>query len=233
LIGETADGKMDGPVRGARESGRLTRLVQAMRARVGFLVLCGAWAAGSLSIVAAPAEAAWAHLWLNSQPGDFIGGGHVSDLTYDSSQGALVLSGIRQTLPSGQPSSVEFFVAQDDLGTLASTLIFETHRLGIPIGPGYYPDAQRAGTEALGHPGLDVGFDARGCSTVTGNFTITDLTFGPGNSIEHFAASFEQHCEAQPPALFGSFTYYLVPEPTSLAGFALAGLTTLLRIRRR
>src|SRR5205807_1408426 len=54
------------------------------------------------------------------------------------------------------------------------------------------------------------------------SFTITDATFA-GNTIQSFAASFEQHCEGQPPALFGTFTYNAnVPVPTVASGVARA-----------
>ena len=52
--------------------------------------------------------------------------------------------------------------------------------------------------------------------------------FGADNSIQSFAASFEQHCEGQIPALFGTFTYNAVPEPSTLSLFACVAVVGIL-----
>src|SRR5439155_15598393 len=105
-----------------------------------------------------------------------------------------------------------------------ATLYFSTDQLGIPIQPGFYPDAQRASIASPGHPGLDVSFGSRGCNTVTGNFTIHEFAYSPSLGIQSFSASFEQHCEGAQPALFGTFTFQAVPEPSTLSLFALSSL---------
>ena len=121
-------------------------------------------------------------------------------------------------------------------------LDFSTNQLGIPIQPGFYADAERAAFASPGHPGLDVSFQNRGCNTLTGNFTIDDVTFladpsAPnGLKLNTFSASFEQHCEGAVPALFGTFTFdarpAAVPEPDTYTLIA-AGLLLLGLIRRR
>ena len=91
-----------------------------------------------------------------------------------------------------------------------NSLSRESNQLGIPIQPGFYPDVERAPFASQGHPGLAINFQNRGCNTLTGEFTIHEVTFFSGESgleIETFSASFEQHCEGADPALFGTFTY--------------------------
>src|SRR5262249_59570023 len=99
---------------------------------------------------------------------------------------------------------------------------------------------QRADFASPGHPGLDVSFQNRGSNTLTGEFTITEVTFmtGPaGLEVETFAASFEQHSEGAAPALFGDFTYdariTAVPEPGTFALALVRLLPPLTQLRPR
>ena len=80
-----------------------------------------------------------------------------------------------------------------------------------------------------GHPGLDVSFQNRGSNTLTGQFTIRDLTFSDDlATIATVVVDFEQHSEGLAPALFGHLEYNVagLPEPSPLALLALlCGLT--------
>ena len=170
------------------------------------------------------AAAQIAHLTLQSQPGEFIGLGQNYDLTYTLGNSSI-LAVIRRTLPSGEPAEL-FFTLSGGQNIPFSRLFFSTDALGIPIQPGVFLDAQRFAQP--GHPGLDVSLVNRGCNTLFGNFTISQVSFGPDNSIQSFAASFEQHCEGQIPALFGTFTYNAVPEPSTLSLFACVAVVAIL-----
>ncbi len=168
-----------------------------------------------------------AHLVLESQPGDYIGQGLDFDVTYTPINSSLFFPEIRRTIgPSNAPAELLFV-----LGTVTggpdntfALLFFGTDALGIPIQPGFFPDAERADFASLGHPGLDISFQNRGCNMVSGTFTIDDVVFSDaaaaatGSSIERFSASFEQHCEGFAPALFGTFSYraFGAPEPGTL-----------------
>lgn len=72
-----------------------------------------------------------------------------------------------------------------------------------PLMPGTYLDARRWPFQPAGHPGLSFWGDGRGCNTLTGRFTVEDVTFGPGPTVERLDATFVQHCEGASPALRG------------------------------
>lgn len=172
-----------------------------------------------------------AHLTLQSEPGDYIGGGNNFDITYTPANSIFFSAQIRRTLPSGEPAELLFVLGQQGTPDNFALLFFGTDQMGIPIQPGFYPDAQRADFAEPGHPGLDISFDHRGCNTLTGNFTVNEATFTPDlQTIVSFVASFEQHCEGATPALFGTFSY-VVPEPGTLAIGVGTGVVWLARRR--
>jgi hypothetical protein len=165
-----------------------------------------------------------AHLVLHSEPGDFIGGGSDHDITYTPDNSDFFFANVLDFGLPG-PAYVDF-----SLGTVTccsdntfAFLTFGTNQLGIPLAPGGYADAERAPFASPGHPGLDVGFQNRGCNTLTGSFVITEALFSDaataatGSPVDRFAATFEQHCEGGPAALFGTFSYraFAVPEPAT------------------
>lgn len=167
-------------------------------------------------------QAQFAHLTLQSQPGDFIGQGGTFDIFYTPAPGQFFSAQVRRTIGSPPAPAELLFVMGSSSGPMGNTfalLFFGTDQLGIAIQPGFYPNAERADFASPGHPGLDVSFQNRGCNTLTGNFTVTNATFGAGNAIETFGATFEQHCEGAAPALFGTFTYSAqgIPEPSAWA----------------
>ncbi|GAA5002833.1 hypothetical protein [Streptomyces siamensis] len=59
-----------------------------------------------------------------------------------------------------------------------------------------------------GRGGLDVHGDGRGCTTSTGEFTVTRPARGDDGAVEAFAATFVQHCEGGAAALRGTIHYY-------------------------
>jgi len=72
------------------------------------------------------------------------------------------------------------------------------------LAKGEYPNAQRAGFQPAGTPGLDVFGAARGCNTLSGSFVVNKVSYRADGSVSVFSADFEQHCEEATPALFGS-----------------------------
>ncbi len=124
-------------------------------------------------------------------------------------------------------------------GMPEADLYFTTTKLGIPLHAGYFPDAEASEYGSEGHAGLMVCFNGRGAFSLTGQFTIYDLTYSPNGSdwiINSFAASFEQHVFGDTPALRGMITYELnpVPEPCSMVLIAsgLAGLAGFRKLKQ-
>jgi hypothetical protein len=74
---------------------------------------------------------------------------------------------------------------------------------GQILAPGAYNGASRDAFKAPTVPGLDLSGNGRGCNTLTGSFAIQNVVFGPGNNVEKFDATYEQHCEGGTPALRG------------------------------
>ncbi len=81
-------------------------------------------------------------------------------------------------------------------------LSFSSQQLGQTLAVHTYDQAERAAFASLGHPGLEVYGDHRGCNILSGSFQIHAITWN-GPTLKNFTASFEQHCEGLPAALRG------------------------------
>ncbi len=176
----------------------------------------------------------FARLVLDSEVGDYIGGGVHSDVTYTPANtlffNASILTGLDVAL---QPAFLRFSFYLSESPHEYATLDFATNRLGVPFATGTYTNAERASFASAGHAGLDVTFQHRGSNTLTGSFTVNSVSFftDAGDvKIGGLDVNFEQHSEGATPALFGHFTYSSgvspVPEPETYA-MLLAGLGLL------
>lgn len=169
--------------------------------------------AALLASLGAPAFGApVARLTLQSEPGDAIGGGQSFDIVYTQATSPDFFSATASRPVGGAPSYVSFLVGSPTAQPNTFAILdFSTEQLQVPLAPGTYPGAQRAAFAATGHPGLDVSFQNRGCNTITGSFTVTEVAMTPGSGgsfvVERFAASFEQLCEGSTGLLRGTFTY--------------------------
>ena len=66
-----------------------------------------------------------------------------------------------------------------------------------PLAVGTYTEATRWPFQSPTKPGMDVGgYEGRGCPSVTGQFTVKELTLGQNDDVAIFAADFEQHCQS-------------------------------------
>jgi hypothetical protein len=198
------------------------------------------WIVLALVLLTVPSvQAGTAHLTLMSPPGELIGQGQNFDHTYTG-----VPLGAVQVLNFGgpQPSFLQFsFGTVTPLMNTFAMLAFSTDKLGVVIAPGTYLNAQRAGFESPGHPGLDVTFQNRGANTLTGQFTVNEASFftdSLGNlHVASFDATFLEHADGEVLALTGELNYQsnvVVPEPAglALATCALLGLGLGARCRQ-
>jgi len=137
-------------------------------------------------------------LYLNSQPGDYIGGGIEQLYTAPGSS-------IYASLPmTGSHFSAWAQGWSVDLATPD----------GQPLQVGSYTDAERYPFQSPGHPGLSVTGEGRGCNTDFGQFDVSDIQYAPTGELLVFDATFEQHCENPvSPALFGRIRIDNPPPP--------------------
>ena len=149
---------------------------------------------GSL-FCAASASAVTTYLSMNSQPGDYIGGGATYKFT--------PVDGTFSVTNSSSAVNISFHMADYsqswflDFGSPEST----------KFGGGQYEGAQRTAFRSPTRPGIDVSGDGRGCNRDTGQFLVSDFALAPDGTVARLAIDFEQHCEGSNPALYGSFRY--------------------------
>ena len=152
----------------------------------------------AILLLTGTASAQTTRLFLNSQPGDYIGGGIQQTIT-------TATGGFTATQNFGGGVSIQFSSSQP--GTfLFWTLDFAAPG-NAPLTIGVYENATRFPFQAATEPGLDVSGDGRGCNMLTGRFEVLEVTYGTNGTVKSFAADFEQHCEGQPPALIGSIRF--------------------------
>ena len=68
----------------------------------------------------------------------------------------------------------------------------------------------------MGNPGLNLFGNGRGCSTITGTFTVANAVYGPSGYVQTFDATFEQHCEGSAAAARGEIHIDNPPAPPLL-----------------
>ena len=140
------------------------------------------------------AEAQTTILFLDSQPGDYIGGGVQHTVT--PATGSFTAS---RNFDNGVSISVNTsggvwslaFAAPGDATLTAGT----------------YDNATRWPFQSPTNPGLSVSGMGRGCNTLTGSFVVREALYGSTGQVQAFAADFEQHCEGGAAALLGSIRF--------------------------
>ncbi len=133
-------------------------------------------------------------LFLDSQPGDFIGGG----------QRRVMLPADAQFSLTGTTSHVTVSLTQVDGNSLF--LLFSAPT-GASLSPGAYEAATRDAFHSPLKPGLDIFGEGRGCNRVWGRFFVHEYVVDSAGQVQRFAADFEQHCEDGLPALLGAIRF--------------------------
>jgi hypothetical protein len=143
-------------------------------------------------------------LYMNSQPGDYIGGG--IEQLYTSADSSFSAS-----LPEGG----SHFSATVIQGPYTHWWYVDLAAAdGQPLQIGSYTDAERYPFQSPGHPGLSIVGDGRGCNMDFGQFDVNDIQYAPTGELLVFDATFEQHCESTTaPALFGRIRIENPPPP--------------------
>lgn len=145
------------------------------------------------ALLAAPVTS-WAQttrLFLDSEPGDYVGGG--LEQTFTQVDGTFEA---RRNPSNGV--SIAFHAPDYSHWWY---LDFSGPD-GAPLEPGVYEGADWYPMPRAGHPGIGIDGDGRGC-TASGRFEVLEVTYGSGTNIVGFGATFEQRCDGSAAALRG------------------------------
>lgn len=142
------------------------------------------------------------YFYLQSDGGDYIGGGRV--YTYTQANALLTLTHVDNRL------SVSVVGNENWHGSFQAMNVLST------IQPGYYGNLERGPFHNPTTGGLSWGGEGRGCNTVSGWFVVDSISYS-GNVITSLDLRFEQHCEGSTPALRGKIRW-AVGDTTQPAG---------------
>ena len=141
----------------------------------------------ALALGAAPSRAD-TFIYLDSQPGDYIGLGI---------QRTLRPGTLTATVQASQVLTLDF---ANGLTSLRMEFDGTTQQ---PIGVGEFEGATRYPFNSPSNPGLDVSADSRGCNAISGEFVIRELESDGAGNVTKLALDFEQYCDSYSYALFG------------------------------
>lgn len=159
-----------------------------------------------VSVFATAAHAQVTSLSLTGEPGDFILGNQSKFLT--PADGTFNVS---ENFDNG----VSLFFSGNQLGEFWLVDFAAPNNQLLTVGT--YTGATRFPFQALSEPGLSIAGDGAGCNTLTGDFTVLEINYGPAGSISSFDATFEQHCEGVTAALRGELRFNAHPTVTLTA----------------
>lgn len=177
-------------------------------AHTATLTISDSTAAGSRTVpLSGRATPGHTGLSMRSEQGDYIGGGG----TYDYTPANATISA------NGGPGG--FALGIDSGGSWWTAQLEPAAGDVLEAGRTYTGATRAAFTSGVG---MDVSGSGRGCNTLTGTFHVIEAVFKDGTGpVERFAATFEQHCEGGPAALYGWVSWRAsapnVPPPGPLA----------------
>jgi hypothetical protein len=92
----------------------------------------------------------------------------------------------------------------------------------LPFTVGNYERATRAPFKSPNRPGLEISGNGAGCNTLTGRFTVREISVDATGNVLKFAADFVQSCDGGPAlhgvVRFNSTLAQFPPEPIAAAG---------------
>ncbi len=128
------------------------------------------------------------YVYLESQPGDWVGGG--ANYLYTQADALFTVD--------SPEARLEFTVDGNETWRGRFQAMNSLSQLEV----GYYGDLQRFPFHNPVKGGLSWSGEGRGCNTLTGWFVIDSVTYN-GNALAAIDLRFEQHCEGGAPALRG------------------------------
>ncbi|HYS58560.1 MAG TPA: hypothetical protein VEM34_10515 [Burkholderiales bacterium] len=128
-------------------------------------------------------------VYLQSDPGDFIGAGQTR--TYTQATAILSINAGGGHLSVGVSGDTSWSGEFQTMNTLSQ------------LQPGYYGGLVRYPFNNPAKGGLDWSGDGRGCNTLQGWFVVDNVTYVTG-TLTAIDLRFEQHCEGATPALHGA-----------------------------
>ena len=146
---------------------------------------------------ATPTDRNYVHL--QSDAGDYVGGGQTSTVTQADAIISVTTTGARLAVS-----------ATGWNGNFQGMSVIST------LQPGYYGDLSRYPFHNPVKGGLDWSGNGRGCNTLTGWFAIDSVTY-TGSTLTQIDLRFEQHCEGMGPALHGAI-HWRAGDPTAPPG---------------
>ncbi|HVM27767.1 MAG TPA: hypothetical protein VM433_08845 [Mycobacteriales bacterium] len=180
-------------------------------------------------VPAAAQQAVVSSASLFSESGDFIGEGR--DHHAFPGGGAITASS------ASSLGYVGFGVRAGDTGETFS-LEFHPPAADPTLRPQHYAGAWRLRSGDQTRPGMSISGGSRGCSSLTGHFTVLDIV-GSDRGLERLHLVFEQHCEGSARSLFGEIRYRMpvadgpvlvpavVPWPVQFRGAEARPVSTL------
>jgi hypothetical protein len=177
--------------------------VTRLGAALVLVSVAGIIATGSASASHITLPSSGSFLYMDSEPGDYIGGA-VEQLYTEadtSINGSLSLDGNSFGASAIQANYTHWWYAN-----FAAPA-------GQPLAIGAYENAVRWPFQSPAEPGLSIYGDGRGCNTLSGRFVVNELSRAPTGELIVFDVDFEQHCEGGPAALRGRLRVEYPPPP--------------------
>lgn len=148
-------------------------------------------------------------LTLLSEAGDFIGGGNVFTC------GKLLEASTNSESGERGVNQIYLVFEVDHLKDLSVAITFSSKRMGVPLLPGFYENAQSLVSGDFGYPGINISMGSRACNQVFGKFTILAVTYDTTvfpPKVTSLAATFEQGCEQPNNKLIGTIFFNAEPQ---------------------